>query len=66
MKREFLFFGSSIALMCSTAFSGVYIVCDDDGSNPVVTKNYVVSVFNEANKFLRQVAVTVGVIEKLP
>jgi len=39
---------------CNTALGGIYIVCNDDGSNPVVTKEHVVSVFADANKVLAQ------------
>jgi len=48
-------------LMCNTAFSGVYIVCDDDGGNPAVTKEHAIAVFTEANRYLRQVAATLDI-----
>lgn len=47
--------------MCSTAFSGVWIVCDDDGSNPSVTKDHVLSVFAGANTVLRQVVMSLDI-----
>jgi len=42
------------ALTYHAALGGIYIVCDDDGNNPAVTKEHVVARFNEANAILRQ------------
>ena len=61
MKRKWLYSFGIVTLMCSTALSGIYIVCDDDGSNPSVTKDHVISVFEEANKVLRQVAMSLPI-----
>ena len=63
MKRESLYVLSIVTLMSNIALSGIYIVCDDDGSNPVTTKAHVLAAFADANRYLRQVAVTVNVTE---
>ena len=63
MKWKWLFFFGIVTLMRNIALSGVWIVCDDDGSNPVVTPYYVVSLFKEANVALRQAAMTFTITE---
>ena len=54
MNAKFLCWFAVVALVCRTALSGIWIVCDDDGSNPACTKEHAVSVFNDANAVLAQ------------
>jgi len=61
MKQKYLYALGIIILMCNTAFSGIYIVCDDDGSTPTTTKKHVISVVTDANRILRQVASTINI-----
>ena len=61
MKRKCLLFLATATLICNIALGGVWIVCDDDGSNPSVTKAHALAVFAEANTVLRQVGMTLDI-----
>jgi len=45
----------------NTALGGIYIVCDDDGNNPVMTKESAAILFTDANKYLAQGGIHVPV-----
>ena len=61
MKRKCLLFLATATSICNIALGGVWIVCDDDGSNPSVTKAHALAVFAEANTVLRQVGMTLDI-----
>ena len=61
MKRKCLLFFATATSICNIALGGVWIVCDDDGSNPSVTKSHAFAVFAEANTALRQVGMTLDI-----